>query len=224
MKSGSSDPFSKPRLPSGRHGLSKEFVASSQQERIFDAAVDLIAENGHSATTADAVIKRAGVSSSTFYSFFTDKQECFLAAHRWLLANLLKTAAERYESTEGDWPERMRGGLTALVEELASQPERARVVMVELLAAGPKAHVQYLNATNGFSELLSKGRSLADDPEGIPPDTEQMTIGAVSGLIFHEVLEDHAADLNRLLPTLIYVTFVAYLGHERALAEMNRPT
>src|SRR5690606_32546078 len=122
--------FGTPRLPSGRHGMSKEFVANSQQVRIFEAVVDLVAENGYSATTANAVIKRAGVSSSTFYSFFEGKEECFLAAHRWLLAGLLGIAAERYESTEGDWPERMSEGLAGLVEELSNHPTRARVAMV----------------------------------------------------------------------------------------------
>lgn len=222
MDDGETDPFSTPRLPSGRHGLSKEFIEDSQRERIYAAVVDLITEKGYTAATANAVIKRAGVSSSTYYSLFTDKEDCFLAAHRWLLANLLAIAAEGYETTEGEWPDKMRQGLVAVVGALAKHPEIARVVMVELLGASPKAHDQYLNATNGFSELLSKGRELADDPESIPPESERMTIGAVSGIIFHEVLEDHAADLNRLLRDLVYITFVNYLGHERALAEMNR--
>lgn len=222
MESGSTDPFDKPRLPSGHHGLSKEFVAGSQRERIFEAAVDTIAEQGYPATTVNAVIKRAGVSSSTFYSFFAGKEECFLAAHKWLLAELLISVGERFNSIDGDWPQRMSGGLAVVVEMLAKRPERARVMMVELLAAGPAASDQYLNATRGFPEFLSEGRKLAEDPGSIPPDTEQITIGAVSGLVFHEVLERHAEDLNRLLPTLVYVTLVPFLGHERALAEMNR--
>ena len=69
------------RLPSGRHGLTREAVVASQRSRLIDAMAQVVAERGYPATTVADVVERAGVSRRTFYEQFADKEACFLAAY-----------------------------------------------------------------------------------------------------------------------------------------------
>src|SRR3954471_19457810 len=49
------------------------------RQRLFEAAVDLIAEQGYSATTVDDIALRAGVAKGTVYYNFASKTELFEA-------------------------------------------------------------------------------------------------------------------------------------------------
>ena len=69
------------RPPSGRHRLPREVVAQSQRERMLEAMIRVVAKKGYAATTIADVTKAAGVSRTTFYELFEDKEACFLAAY-----------------------------------------------------------------------------------------------------------------------------------------------
>src|SRR5437660_981717 len=49
------------RLPSGRHGLTRETVLASQRGRLLDAMVQIVTEEGYADTTVSDVVERAGV-------------------------------------------------------------------------------------------------------------------------------------------------------------------
>jgi AcrR family transcriptional regulator len=91
------------QLPAGRgrHSLSREQVARSQRERMLEAMIDAVAEQGYNATSIVEVARRAGVARKSFYEHFGDKETCFLAAHDWLLDRLAGYALPAYERP---WP------------------------------------------------------------------------------------------------------------------------
>jgi AcrR family transcriptional regulator len=67
-----SRPASK-RLPPGSHGIPAEVVARNQRERLIAAMVEVCAERGYAGASVTDVVKRAGVSSVTFYERFAAK-------------------------------------------------------------------------------------------------------------------------------------------------------
>src|ERR687887_842834 len=69
-------------LPRGPHGLPRDVVVKSQRSRMLGALVEVVAEKGYAATTVADIIGRAGVSRTTFYQQFKDKEDCFLVAHQ----------------------------------------------------------------------------------------------------------------------------------------------
>src|SRR5258705_7100077 len=69
------------RPPRGRHRLPPEVIARSQRERLLEAAVRVVAEKGYGATTVADLTREAGISRTTFYAMFEDKEACFLAAY-----------------------------------------------------------------------------------------------------------------------------------------------
>ncbi|MDQ1490958.1 MAG: hypothetical protein QOD57_4798 [Actinomycetota bacterium] len=145
------------RLPSGRHGLTREAVVASQRGRLVDAMAQIVAEKGYPATTVADVVERAGVSRRTFYEQFADKEACFLAAYDVGLTVVLSRIREAVEgvperlpppSSGGDpltagptggWRERARAGVEAFLVLLAAEPAFARALQLEILTAGPAA-------------------------------------------------------------------------------------
>ena len=69
------------RLPRGRHGLSPEFVAQNQRERLIAGLTEVLYEVGYQKTTVSLIGQRAAVSKSDFYKHFESKDDCFFAAY-----------------------------------------------------------------------------------------------------------------------------------------------
>jgi AcrR family transcriptional regulator len=128
------------RLPSGRHGLTREAVVASQRTRLIDAMAQVVAEKGYPATTVADVVERAGVSRRTFYEQFTDKEACFLATYDAGLAAVLTRIGEAVEvNPAAGWRERARAGVESFLALLASEPAFAQALQVEILTAGQAA-------------------------------------------------------------------------------------
>lgn len=94
------------------------------------------AEKGYAGASVADVAKRAGVSSVTFYKQFADKRDCMLAAHEELLARLLE-GVDGAVGAEREPEARCSAALAALLSTLAGDPPSARLLTVEILAAGP---------------------------------------------------------------------------------------
>jgi AcrR family transcriptional regulator len=209
------------RLRGGRHDLSREEVVGSQRRRLLDATVNAVAERGYAATTVADVIARAGVSRSTFYEQFADKEDCFVAAHKDLIDRLVSYVSSAYASAE-TLADKVRLGLRAFLEALAARPEGARYALVEVMAAGPRAHEQHRAAVSAFVRFFGEARELADNGEELPASLSHVVVGGVTTLVFEEVIAGRAQSLPKLLPELVYLALVPYVGHERALSEMDR--
>jgi AcrR family transcriptional regulator len=69
------------RLPKGPHDLSRAQVEASQRQRILDAVLDVVGEQGYAATTVAHITSAAGVSRTTFYEQFASKLDAFLVAY-----------------------------------------------------------------------------------------------------------------------------------------------
>jgi AcrR family transcriptional regulator len=194
-------------------------VARSQRERLLDAAVDVIAEKGYAATTIADLTKEAGISRTTFYEMFPDKEACFLAAYDAAADVLARRVASAFESKEG-WPARARAGLEALLESLAAEPAPARLALVDVGAAGPAAQRRYRAALQRMTPLLDEGRDFAPEGRSLPANTSRMAIGAIMGLIVDEIEAGRTERLPGLLPEVLFATLSPYLGPEAAASEV----
>jgi len=125
------------RLPPGSHGIPADVVARNQRERLVAALAEECADVGYAEATVAAVAKRAGVSSLTFYKQFEGKRECMLSAHEELLGRLLE-AVDRGAEEEHDATPKARLALRTALEVFAADPPTARLLTVEVLAAGPQ--------------------------------------------------------------------------------------
>ena len=204
-----------PRLPAGRHGLPREFIAQNQRERIITALVDTVAERGYNATTVAHITKAASVSRRTFYEHFADKEACFLAAYELVADHIrdsMQVAAEAFE----EWPQKVRAALGTMLSFLAGEPELARVCMIEPVAAGGEIAAKHRASMQGFVEILKAGRPEHSGERPLPEATEATLVGGIVSLVVREINAGRTEKLESLLPDLVELTLAPYLGGEEA--------
>jgi AcrR family transcriptional regulator len=195
-------------------------VARSQRERLLEAAVRVVAEKGYAATTVADLTREAGISRTTFYAMFDDKEGCFLAAYDGIVDALVRRIAVAYEAEEG-WPNRARAGLAALLQALAEEPAVARLALVDVGSAGPAAQRRYRAALQRLTPFFDEGRDFAPGGRNLPANTSRMAIGAVAGLISDELTEGRAEYLPNLISEVLFATLVPYIGPAAATREVG---
>ena len=182
--------------------------------------IRVVGARGYKETSVADVIAEAETSRTTFYKHFEDKHDCFLAAYEMLVEQVFGEVVANCNGS-ASWMERMTDGLTTIVDRFALDPAFARTAVVEVAAAGADARALHWQAISRFTEYLDAGRELAGDKE-LPENISLMSAGAVSGLIFDELLAGRAEQLPERLPDLLFAMLVPYVGPQAATAEMRR--
>jgi len=192
----------------------------TRRQPILEAMIRIAGRKGYRATTVADVVEEADASSAAFYEYFDDKQDCFLLAYDLVVKRLVREVIAACKDEE-DWLDRVRAGLSTVVELFALDPELARTAVVEVQAAGAAARRRHLNALDRIAAFLEDGRQAAGDRE-LPENVAPMAAGAVSGLLFDELLMGRAERLPKLLPELLFVLLVPYIGTGAAAEAMRR--
>ncbi|THA35750.1 TetR/AcrR family transcriptional regulator [Streptomyces sp. A1277] len=144
------------------------------RQKLYEAAVTLIAEKGFSATTVDEIADRAGVAKGTVYYNFKSKTELFEELLRHgvgLLTASLRTAAEETGARGGSRVE----ALDAMI--------RAGLVFIDRYPAFTQLYVAELWRTNRAwqSTLLVVRRDAVAVVEGVIAE------GVASGELSEEI-------------------------------------
>ena len=138
----------------------------------------IVAAKGYAATTVADLTAEAGISRTTFYALFADKEACFLAAYDNAVDLLVRQISRAYEAEER-WPDRARAGLATLLAALATEPEQARLALVDVAAAGPAAQRRLRAAVQRLTPFFDEGRDFA--PGGRGAAGERLADGRRSG-------------------------------------------
>jgi AcrR family transcriptional regulator len=203
------------RLPRGRHGLSREYVAQNQRERLLVAIAETLDENGYDKTTVSQVGSQAHVSKSDFYRHFASKDECFLAAYDDAAERLRVEVGEVCERQAG-WAERVCDGIGAALAWLAHEPGCANLLLVEGLRAGPDVYDRYLTAVQSFVPLLRDGAPRGKAAGRPAEAADETVVGAIASLLGRRVLAGEAAQLERFFPDIAEFALAPYLGAAEA--------
>jgi AcrR family transcriptional regulator len=195
-------------------------LESSRRQDILAAMIRVVGAKGYKETSVADVIEAAETSRTTFYKHFEDKHDCFLAAYQMLVEQVFGEIVANCDG-EATWTARMTTGLTTLIDRFADDPQLARTAVVEVAAAGAEARQLHTDAIARFTRYLDAGRELAPGRQ-LPENISLMSAGAVSGLIFDELLAGRAEQLPDRLPELLFAMLVPYVGPQVATAEMRK--
>ncbi|MFF3674779.1 TetR/AcrR family transcriptional regulator [Streptomyces sp. NPDC002120] len=105
------------------------------RQKLYEAAVTLIAEQGFSATTVDEIAERAGVAKGTVYYNFASKNDLFEELLRHgvgLLTASLRTAAEDTEARGGSRVEALDAMIRAGLVFIDRYPAFTQLYVAEL--------------------------------------------------------------------------------------------
>ena len=176
-------------------GIPREDVARSQRERLFAAAVAVVAANGYERATVAEMLRLSGVSRSAFYEHFGDKEDCVLAAYGALVEMALDRARDELQRARRG-ANSARVALSALLEAIAAQPAVAAFCLYDIYTVGEPGRRA---ADRSARDLVALARDvLAGEGAGreLPETMVQGLLGGIRSVI-QLYLRDHGA---RALP------------------------
>jgi AcrR family transcriptional regulator len=210
-------PYAISRLPIGRHDLPREFVEENQRNRMMAAALACVGERGYQATSAAQIIKRAGVSNSTFYRVHDGKESCVLAAYdasvEWLEGQVSAAAC-----SAAGWPEGVRLAVARALELLAVEEAVARLCTIEIHFAGVRAEVRHRALIDRLALPLSRGREEGPFADLLPASLETGLLGGSLALVTRRIRDGRGPELAALAPEITEFLLGPYLGTEAAHA------
>lgn len=131
-------------------------------QRILDAAEDLFAEKGYSATSLGDVADRVGIRSPSLYNHFRNKEALYQAVLERLLEEFSRPLLEMERSGEVT-QDRVLHWLEAIVRQHHASPNLARLLQHAALSGGPH--------TNELIERLF--RPMFRPSDALEQDSEQ---------------------------------------------------
>jgi AcrR family transcriptional regulator len=196
-------------------GLSREAVATDQKFRLRIALSTLAADSGYDSVTVRALIRRASVSTSTFYNHYESVEDCLAS----IVGATIRNCVEEIRSgrdRDGDGLGHLRAAIRHFMERLGEEPELTQAVFVEAFAAGPQVQDEMSAALAEFEAVLAATLEMAPSPAA---GTTHLAIGLVAGvvgIVRKTALTGRAGELSGLTDEL--TEWMLSVAHEEVVA------
>ena len=145
-------------------GLAAHEVAAHQLARIHEATIQIVAEKGYGDLKVRDVVRLAKVSTRAFYEHFGSKEDCFLQTYDLIF----RQGSRRIIAAQDggyEWRERPRLAFEEFAKALSSEPDSARLVLVEAYAVGEVALDRAWRSERVFEGMLAE--CIARPPGGV---------------------------------------------------------
>jgi AcrR family transcriptional regulator len=140
-----------------------------------------VARNGYCAATVAQVIAHAGVSRPTFYEYFTDKGDCFVAA---LVAVQERLIADVRKAVHSTAPEQaVQATVGTLVGFADSEPTTARALLNEAMSGGPRALDARDQGIAAIEETIEQRYLQVDASTPVPDLPVRTLVGGIYRLL-----------------------------------------
>jgi AcrR family transcriptional regulator len=209
------------RLPPGRHGLSREFVAQNQRERLIAGTIAAVALHGYRETTVTLISEAAGVSRRTFYSYFQSKEECFLATFDLFEDHLFSAIAEAGASSSS-WTAQVRARVAALLAVLGENLDLVRFALVAPPAAGGAVLERNRRLLERLVDAVVEGAPQADGHGGATEVEREAMAGSLAAVLAAKAEAGESAQLEEAFPDLIELVLAPFIGRRRAAAQAQK--
>lgn len=210
-------------------------TTSITRARIFEAMACAVAERGFAAVTIGDIVRAGRISRRTFYEHFQDKEHCFVETYKTGCENgIAQIDAALRRLPDPDWRARLRISLETYLEILASEPHFARVLVIDVLGAGPRALEMRERILEIYVEhyraLRERARAQDPDVPDVPDEFLRGLVGGIAELVQQCLLENSPVNisdrLRSLTPTLVsFATALLTGGREtvplRAVGRAN---
>jgi AcrR family transcriptional regulator len=196
---------------------SKDLLA----RRIGAAIVAEVGAVGFEQAREERIIERAGVSREQFFALYSGKAECFIRTYEAMVPEFMARASAAF--AEGrDWLDRLRRTAYASFDYFEEDPARARFTTIELLNAGDHAAALVDQSLVMLVDLIDAGRYETEEPESVPRSAAEAAVGSIWSVLMTKIRKRELAD-EAVVPELMYIAVLPYLGEEAAERELKRP-
>ncbi|MGC4073631.1 MAG: TetR/AcrR family transcriptional regulator [Nibricoccus sp.] len=132
---------------------------SDANERLLEAALDLIWEESYGAVTIDDICKRADVKKGSFYYFFSSKAELAVAALESMWQQSWKPNMDQAFSPSLDPLTRISSYLESIYQrQVLVKKEHGKVLGCPIVSVGTETSTQQEDLTGKIREILNRKR------------------------------------------------------------------
>jgi len=171
----------KDRTRGGDHGeLLARGRKSTQRQRMLAGMVTSANRDGYTGANVSKIIAEAGVSRPTFYDYFEDKDDCFLAALHDIQQRLLGDVRDAVAAQ----PEHaLQASLAAILSFASREPAQALFLCSQAMAAGPSALDLRDQGIAEITQVIEVTQALAPADAQIPDISPRVAIGGLYRLL-----------------------------------------
>lgn len=154
---------------------------STQRERLMAGVLAIVDREGYASANVSRIITEAGVSRPTFYEYFADKDDCFLATlsdvHERLIARVRGAVDARPPALA------LQTSLGAIVEFASAEPVRALFLTSRAMGAGRMALDARDDGIRQIERIIDEAHALVSPTTPIPDVSPRIPIGGVYRLL-----------------------------------------
>jgi AcrR family transcriptional regulator len=194
-------------------------VSAATRERLKEAMLELVTEQGYEATSVEEVAALAGVGQAEFNRYFASKEECAIAVFDHFQADFEAKVMAAY-GAETVWPDNLRAAAYAIADWAIENPRGMRFGTVEMMWISEAAQARRVHGFETFLGMIEAGRDVATDPDSIPPHTAGRLMGSVAEILTRR-MQGKGFDARAFVPELMALIVAPYLGEEAAARELR---
>lgn len=154
---------------------------STQRERLMAGMIAAAGRSGYAGASVSEVIRNAGVSRPTFYDYFTDKDDCFIATHRESGQRLVDEINRTVATSEPELT--VQASIRRLVEIAQCLPDLAGFLMNDAMAGGWRSLDERDRLRDEIAQIIERRRAQAPPHTSTPDLPIRLVIGAVRWLL-----------------------------------------
>jgi AcrR family transcriptional regulator len=196
---------------------------ASERERIREAMLDFCFEHGYAKLTVEELCRRSGVDRSAFERLYADLEDCFLDFYEPQMESFRRRMISA-QAGHSSWRDRLRATAYDLLHFLREDERLTSFVMVESRSGGERAQLIFAEGIQPLFDLVDEGRQEMADPESLSRSTAEQIPGGIFNEIYAAVARHESLVAGpEVIPQMMYVAVLPYLGHDIALEELSIP-
>lgn len=197
----------RPRPAAGRRyrGASLAQRRAERRQRLIQAGVDTFGTRGYHGVTVREICAAAGLTERYFYESFRDREQLFSAVYEQLNAQLQQKIVAAVAGAGTDPAQVARRGLRAYFEQTRSDPQGARIMLIEVFGVSADMDRLSRRTAIGFVEMVRRvlaPQMTAARRRTLELDPDLLATGLVGGVIFSAmrwVLSGYAQPLDAVV-------------------------
>jgi AcrR family transcriptional regulator len=196
-------------------------VTDSSSENIRSALLSLLADRSYAELGLADLLRAAAVSEPEFTVRFASLDDCFSELYQGFMREAAGETFAAY-AAEGDWRSGMRAQIWASHDFLVADPLRARIAVIDVNSGGEAVLAIRDLFMGAFIELVHLGRHGSAAAGEVPRERAEAIAGASWELIAQPIRAGRLELLVDVVPQILYLLYLPYLGEAEARAELVR--
>lgn len=177
-----------------------------RREALLRSATKLFSSKGYHLTSVQEISAAAGVATGTFYLYFPSKDAVFHAMIQKLYEQVVESVLEARAGCADEPVAKLMHSLEAALKVFASEPELARVILLQAGGARPSFTEELSAIHRTLSILIESDLEEGIELGHIPPQhvvvSARAFVGAAYELVMGWLLDGIPSDLEAAFPDL----------------------